>query len=82
MGKRIEHLENNENWKVTAKDAEGNLYAICTGVKGSEREAFYYLYEENWYPGGVMQPFSLDEIKEMFSSGKLQVVRGNIPESA
>jgi valyl-tRNA synthetase len=74
--------ERNPNWQATANYNDGRWVAIIRGAPGSPFEGNFYLYDEDWVPRFLepMQPYSAGDIQAMFSSGKLSLVHGTIPQ--
>jgi hypothetical protein len=80
---KIEELETSKNWQATAVDKNAHHIAILRGAQGN-----YNLYDGNWtgtaYPTALQYPEgrpanSVDEIKAMFASGELKLLKGSIP---
>ena len=84
MGDWITECERKGNWQATARRSSGQLVAVIRGRPGSGFDRNFYLYDVDWSPPhpatGGMRPYSADEIKSMFASGELSVVRGAVPK--
>ena len=81
----IASLEKNKNWRTTAEYGDSHkLVGIMAGQRGGEFAGKFYLYDVDWVPVhpivGGMSAFSAQEIAELFSSGQLVFVRGEIPK--
>jgi len=79
----LKRRERNPNWQATAVRPDGRWVAIIRGVPGSQFEGNFYLYDEDWTPQHPledgMQAFSAQDIQFMFASGRLSLLRGDIP---
>jgi len=82
----ISSCEERETWQATARHSIGYLVAL---MRGRDKEPFkgnFYLYDEHWKPEeyhpatGGMPAYSVNQIKAMFSSGQLSLLRGTMPE--
>ena len=81
----ISNCEKRERWQTTARHSTGYLVAI---MRGWDQEPFagnFYFYDEHYQPEeyhpatGGMPAYSLDQIRAMFNSGQLSLLRGTIP---
>ena len=81
----ITSCEERQTWQATARNAVGYLVAIMRGLDQEPFEGNFYLYDEHWTPEqyhpatGGLPAYSLNQIKAMFSSGQLSLLRGAIP---
>jgi hypothetical protein len=92
MNEQIAHFEKNENWRATAKHADGREIAVMRGAPDGPFAGNYYLYDEDWdrelraahfvptLQVTEMKPYSSKQIKGMFASGELSLVNGKIPD--
>ena len=80
---KIADLERDKNWQATAEDKNEHQIAVLRGEGGK-----FYLYDGNWtataYPTAIQYPegrptHSGDEIRAMFASGKLKLLKGLLP---
>ena len=82
----ISACEKRDTWQATGRHSKGYLVAIMRGREIASYKGNFVLYEENWkaedYPpaAGGMPAYSVDQIKAMFSSGELSLLRGTIPK--
>jgi hypothetical protein len=82
----ISTCEKRDTWQATVRHSKGYLVAIMRGREIAPYKGNFVLYDENWkaedYPSaaGGMPAYSVDQIKAMFSSGELSLLRGTIPE--
>jgi hypothetical protein len=81
---KIIELEGDKEWQATAERKNGNRIAVVRAGEGK-----FNLYDGNWtataYTSFIQYPdgrpvLSADEIKAMFASGELKLLKGNIPE--
>jgi hypothetical protein len=84
---KIAELETLKNWQATAVD-NNNGHAIA--IVCAPEEGQYYLYDGNLtaatYATPIEHPdrrptYSIDEIRQMFASRKLSLIRGFMPDS-
>jgi len=92
MSEQIAEFEKNENWQATAKYADGREAAVMRGAADGPFAGNYYLYDERWVRAlcaaqfiptlkvEELRPYSSKEIRKLFASGGLFLVRGNIPD--
>jgi hypothetical protein len=82
----ISECEKRETWQATARHSIGYLVAV---MRGRDKEAFkgnFFLYDEHYQPEqyhpatGGMPAYSIKQIRTLFKSGKLLLLRGTIPE--
>jgi hypothetical protein len=82
----ISTCEKRDTWQATTRHSKGYLVAIMRGHDVAPFKGNFYLYDEHWkaedyHPAtGGMPAYSVDQIKAMFSSGDLCLLRGTIPE--
>jgi hypothetical protein len=72
----ISALEKDPQWQATAENADGNPIVIMRGCPG---DRFYEKDYYTWLGGEIGYPYTLSGIRELFSSGKLKLLRGDIP---
>lgn len=81
---KIAELEHSTDWQATAEDKNKRQIAVMRTNKGK-----YHLYDGNWtatpYPNSYQFPegraaHSGHEVKAMFASGKLKLLKGTIPD--
>ena len=84
VGWPIEQLERHRNWQATAQYRGAALAAVLKGRPGSDFEGMFYLYNDGWLPphpaAGGMPAHSAGDIRSMFESGELLLIRGAIPK--
>jgi hypothetical protein len=84
MSKDMSFFETNVNWLATViQNSSGRLIAIAKGQEGGEFEGKFYLYDEDWTPHNYfpeMTGYSHEDIKHMFSSGELSLIKGSFPD--
>ena len=81
---KIIELEGDKDWQATAENKNANKIAVVRAGDGK-----FNLYDGNWtataYISSIQYPkgrpvYSADEIKGMFASGELKLLKGSIPE--
>lgn len=84
MTKDVSRFEASTNWQATAKGNDGHLVAVMRGQPPGQPEGSFYLYDEDWTPPhpvtGGMRSYSANEIRGMFLSGELSLIKGEIPK--
>jgi hypothetical protein len=75
----ISELEHSPDLEATAQTKDGHRAFILRGAPGSEYfEKDFYIFDGNNHVGSMA--FVANEIKEMFASGELTLLRGSIPD--
>ena len=73
-------VEQRTHYQATAKAKHGHYVIILRGYKGSPWfEKDYYIYDGENHVGTVA--FMMTEIRKMFASGELELLRGAIPDT-
>ena len=81
---KIIEIEKGKDWQATAEDKNQHLLAIVRAEHGT-----YYVYDGNWtanaYASSIQYPngrpaHTAEEIKSMFASGELKLIKGSIPK--
>ncbi len=78
-------FEKNENWQATARRKDGQTVAI---MRAADKGPKFYLYDSDFRftpnaappPGFEGPSYSAAEIKAMFASGELSLLKGEIPK--
>jgi hypothetical protein len=70
-------LEQDPYWQATAEDKNGDRVAIMCGHPAGKAERDYYMYGGDAYEASMAH--SLHEVQELFASGRLKLLRGNVP---
>ena len=75
----ISELEHSPDLQAIAQTKAGHRAFIMRGALGSEYfEKDYYIFDGNNHVGSMA--FVVNEIKKMFASGELTLLRGSIPD--
>jgi hypothetical protein len=69
----LSSLEQDPFWQATVTNEQGHLGVVMRGHLGAPYETGYYIEPERRYP------YVLKGITDLFSSGKLRLVKGSIP---
>jgi hypothetical protein len=76
----ISELERQPHWQAIAEARTGQYVVIMRGYPGSEYfEKDYHIFDGETHNGNIS--YVVSEIKKMFESGTLTLVKGSIPQT-
>jgi hypothetical protein len=74
----ITALEHDPYWQATAEIENGQRLAVMRGHSGGRFDGNYHLYGNSKYNGLIR--YAAQAIAQLFASGELTLIQGNIPK--